>query len=376
VKLISTLVVFACAALLAQTPERERTEALARRATVRLLELHQEADRLAAEARTLLGDLRRLEVARQIKAEELRGVAAEATAATEALARIDTDIQRLEQQEQAELPALRARVVELYKMGDGGYVRLLLSTSDARHLAQASRMAAALAKRDRDRIAGHQRRRAEIVTARSAAQARTTRLRALRAEAERAEAAATRAVEDRNTLLEEIDRRRDLTARLAGELQSAQQDLQATLNNLADGRPTEAPAALPLGPFRGDLLWPVSGQVRVGFGARRPAAGAALTNGIEIGAAEGSAVQAIHDGAVAFAGTFAGYGKLVIVHHGAQNFSLYGQLLDLAVAREARVERGQTLGTTGVSLTGSAGLYFELRVDGRPVDPLQWLEPR
>jgi septal ring factor EnvC (AmiA/AmiB activator) len=64
------------------------------------------------------------------------------------------------------------------------------------------------------------------------------------------------------------------------------------------------------------------------------------------------------------------------VHHGAQNFSLYGQLLDFAVAREAPVERGQTLGTTGVSLAGSAGLYFELRIDGQPVDPLQWLEPR
>src|SRR5215467_2563372 len=59
----------------AQTlPERARTEALARRAAERLQALQREADRLTADERTLLGDLRKLEVDRQIKAEELKAV--------------------------------------------------------------------------------------------------------------------------------------------------------------------------------------------------------------------------------------------------------------------------------------------------------------
>jgi septal ring factor EnvC (AmiA/AmiB activator) len=260
-------------------------------------------------------------------------------------------------------------------MGDAGYLRLLLSAADARHLAQASRLAAALAKRDRDRILGHQRRRAEIATARTAATERATRLEALRTEAEQAQAAAARAVEERNALLKEIDQRRDLTARLAGELQAAQQELQATLGELSSGRAAAAPA-LPLGPFRGDLEWPASGQVRLPFGARRSGADAALTNGVDIATAEGTPVRAIHEGVVAFAGTFAGYGKLVILHHGDQNFSLYAHLLDYSVARDASVERGQSIGVSGAGLTGSAGLYFELRIDGQPVDPIQWFKPR
>jgi len=76
---------------------------------------------------------------------------------------------------------------------------------------------------------------------------------------------------------------------------------------------------------------------------------------------------------VAFAAPFSGFGNLVIVDHGAQAFSLYGNLLDIAVKEGASVGAGQPLGTVGASLTGPAGLYFELRVDGQPVDPLQWL---
>ena len=60
---------------------------------------------------------------------------------------------------------------------------------------------------------------------------------------------------------------------------------------------------------------------------------------------EGSSVRAVHDGTVAFAGPFTGYGNLVIVDHGAQTFSLYGQLGASQVDRGARVERGQPVGT-------------------------------
>ena len=66
----------------------------------------------------------------------------------------------------------------------------------------------------------------------------------------------------------------------------------------------------------------------------------------------------------------------MILDHGAQTFSLYGDLLDIAVKKGARVERGQPVGTVGPTPSGAAGLYFELRVDGQPVDPLQWLKKR
>jgi septal ring factor EnvC (AmiA/AmiB activator) len=109
----------------------------------------------------------------------------------------------------------------------------------------------------------------------------------------------------------------------------------------------------------------------------RPAgAGGVASNGIEIAATEGAPAHAVHDGVVAFADRFAGFGNLVIVDHGSQAFSLYGNLLDIAVKKGTHLERGQTVGTVGPSPAGAAGLYFELRVDGQPVDPLQWLRKR
>ena len=100
------------------------------------------------------------------------------------------------------------------------------------------------------------------------------------------------------------------------------------------------------------------------------------SKGIEIAAPEGTPVQALHDGVVAFADPFAGFGNLVILDHGAQTFSLYGDLLEIGVKRGTRVERGQPVGTVGSAPTGSPGLYLEVRVDGRAVDPLQWLKKR
>jgi septal ring factor EnvC (AmiA/AmiB activator) len=87
-------------------------------------------------------------------------------------------------------------------------------------------------------------------------------------------------------------------------------------------------------------------------------------------------VQAVHEGTVAFADPFAGFGNLVIVDHGAQTFTLYGDLLEIAVKRGGRVERGQLVGSVGAAPAGPAGLYFEVRIDGRAVDPLQWLRKR
>jgi lipoprotein NlpD len=63
----------------------------------------------------------------------------------------------------------------------------------------------------------------------------------------------------------------------------------------------------------------------------------------------------------------------VIVDHGNSAFTLYGHLLDAAVTVGTNVSRGTPLGQVGLSPSGAVALYFELRIDGRPVDPLEWL---
>ena len=87
-------------------------------------------------------------------------------------------------------------------------------------------------------------------------------------------------------------------------------------------------------------------------------------------------VKAVLDGTVAYADAFTGYGRLVIIDHGNQAFSLYGNLADVQVAKGAHVARGDAVGTVGLGEGDQGVLYFELRVDGHPVDPIQWLVKR
>jgi len=371
--LAAALAAGAVAAQPAPPPGRAHTEALAARAAERLRTLQHEAERLASQERTLLGDLRKLEVDRQIKTIELRRVTSEADDVSAELATTTARIGDLEQRERAGRPALRARLVQLYKLGQGRYLKLLLSTADLRKLGEASRSVAELARLDRERVAARQRMISDLKAARTVLEQRQARLATLQTDARRAKAAADRAAAARNALIADIDSRRDLNAQLSGELQAAQQKLQLALRGAADAG--AAPAVLPLRPFRGDLAWPVDGSVRQRFG--EPAAmGTPSSNGIMIAAPEGTGARAVHDGTVAFADSFAGFGNLVILDHGARSFSLYGNLLEIDVRRGQHVEAGQAVGLVGPSPLGPAELYFELRVDARPVDPLQWLKKR
>ena len=101
---------------------------------------------------------------------------------------------------------------------------------------------------------------------------------------------------------------------------------------------------------------------------------AVVRNGIEIEVPEGQRVTAVHEGTVAYADQFTGYGTLVIVEHGGGGFTLYGYLGSATVQRGSRVEPGSVVGISGRSPAGNPSVYFELRIDGRPADPLQWLQ--
>jgi septal ring factor EnvC (AmiA/AmiB activator) len=166
-----------------------------------------------------------------------------------------------------------------------------------------------------------------------------------------------------------------------GELQQAEDHLKALIAaapGAAQKPGADNPAALlPLAPFKGDLDWPVAGAIVTRFGRERQSRfGTVLPrNGLEIAAAESTPVQALHEGRVVFADAFAGLGRLVIVDHASNAFSLYGHLGEIAVHRGDSVVRGSRIGSVGQTPAGTQALYFELRIDGQPVDPLEWMKP-
>lgn len=343
--------------------DRQAAESMARRVNERIRALQAEADRLASQARTLLGDLRQLEIQRDIAAEKVKATETSVAQAQLALQQTTDRLTALEQQRESQLPDLKVRLVDIYKRGRGGYARMLLDVRGAREFARAMRAVAALTTINEERIAEHRRTLAEMRQQRDTMQQRTRELEAAARDAERARVSAQRAIAAREALITQIDQRRDLNAQLAGELDVAHQHLQDQLASIAAGRPAEA-VAVPLASFRGALDWPVAGR----FTRAR--------NGIEISAPEGTPVTALHPGTVDYADTFSGFGNMVIVDHGGNDFSLYGYLGSVNVARGDHVDAGTQLGRAGTAPAGPPALYFELRIDGRSVDPLQWLKPR
>ena len=360
----------------AQDADRARAEALARRVGDRIKSLQDEAARLAGQSGTLLGDLQKLEVERDQQVARAEQADADAEQARGVLQETAAKLAQLEQRRIEQFPDVSNRLVELYKQGRGGYVRLLLGVRDLRELGRTTRAVASLAHLNQQRIAEHERTLAALRQEQANLQQKTKELDRLETEAQRARAAADRAVTARTRLIADVDRRRDLNAQLVGELQASQQKLAEALANLRNGRAAEA-VSVPVGVFRGALDWPVAGRVLSGFG--KPSsrtADATPRNGVEIGAAEGTPVHAVHAGTVSYADALAGYGTLVIVDHGANHFSVYGYLASASVRRDQHVEAGEELGRVGIVPAGPPALYYEMRVDGRSVDPLQWLKPR
>jgi septal ring factor EnvC (AmiA/AmiB activator) len=265
---IMALLVMCATMAAAQSADRARTESQARRANERLIALQREADALAREERSLLGDLRRLEVERDLRTEQLRQIEQDTLKVGHDLGNTGNQIAALEEETEATRPILEARMVELYKLGSAGYVRLLFNVSDLREMGRAYRMVAAVAAIDRHRAERHQHNLVRLRAAHGSLEERRADMARLQAAAAAARIAAERAARSRAQLIADIDARRDLTAELAGELQSAQVKLQQTLAAMSSGtpRPTDEGPMLPIRPFRGDLDWPAAGRMLTPFG--------------------------------------------------------------------------------------------------------------
>jgi septal ring factor EnvC (AmiA/AmiB activator) len=348
-------------------PEVERINA-------RIEALQREAEQLATQARTLLGELRKLEVERDLQVARLQQ-------AQEAVASAQTEVDRtaarlvqLEETRIAQMPDIKAQLVDLYKQGRAGYARLLFGAHNMRELGRASRAIAAMTTINQRRVQEHQQTLDAVRTDRAALEQKVRDLQQAEAQVRQARDAARRAVASRSALIAQIDARRDLNAQFTGELRVAYDRLREP--RLTPGGSRETPD-LPLEPFRGALDWPVAGQLVGRFGQPVSRAGTTVSrNGIEVAADGGLVVRAVHPGRVTFAGPFSGFGTLVIVDHGGNDYSLYGYLAMASVEEGDAVGTASELGRVGAAPAGSSGLYFEVRVDGRSVDPLQWLKPR
>ncbi len=141
------------------------------------------------------------------------------------------------------------------------------------------------------------------------------------------------------------------------------------VDSVADG----SFAGRPFQSLKGKLKLPVRGELQGRFGSPREEGGVTW-RGLFIKAESGHAVHAVADGQVVYADWLRGFGNLLIVDHGGGYMSLYGNNESLLKGVGDAAQSGETVasvGSTGGAL--QSGVYFELRHEGKPFDPMQWV---
>jgi septal ring factor EnvC (AmiA/AmiB activator) len=308
---------------------------------------------------------------------------------------LERDIGRLHGRRTGQEEALARRLRALYKLqAQGGVLPVLLSGQDPlsqavqlRHLSTLATVDARLIREYRVTSEGLAERKVTLET-------RRRDLSSLKAEAEGERAEADREAGKRQVLLARVRDERTYHDRMVGELTEASRRLEAFVRDLQEkqkrvarvpppSRPRPAPPGAASGTgfasLRGRLGWPVDGRVVGDYGAQiHPRFGTkTFRHGIDIGVPEGTRIAAVAPGQVLYTGWFRGYGNLIILDHGGEYYTLYAHAAEIRVTEGDEVKQGQVIGAVGDtgSLEG-ARLYFEVRHQGRPQDPNQWLMPR
>jgi septal ring factor EnvC (AmiA/AmiB activator) len=183
---------------------------------------------------------------------------------------------------------------------------------------------------------------------------------------------------ERNHLLAELNRDIRNTEQRLTQLKEDEQSLQELVKRLGRALATiPAPGkAVNFAQLKGKLSLPAQGTVAARFGTPRHV-GQLKWQGIVIRAADGADVKAVAAGRVVFADWLRGFGLLIILDHGGGYMSLYGYNQELHKGVGDEVKAGEIIATVGNNGNhNQSGLYFEIRHQGTPVNPLHWCKSR
>ena len=295
------------------------------------------------------------------------------------------DLVRAEDELQVKRATLQRRLADIYKRGPLYSVEVLLSANTFGDMIARYKYLHLLALRDRQLVhrvedLRNQIKRqrgnlvhfqADIEENRTQKAEEETRLRDLQAQQQRALSQTQRRAKQVGERLSQLARDEQ---RLSGVIAS----LEAARLRAERAAPTtpRAPSALRSAESR--LDWPVDGKLLYQFGrVINPNSTTTRWNGIGIGAATGTPVKSVAAGRVVVAEQFGTYGPTVIVQHSGGDYSVYGSLSKISVTKGQVVNRGDVVGAVGSADPDlPPHLHFEIRPQGRAVDPLEWLRER
>lgn len=335
--------------------------------------------------RELTDRRQRLEQARRSErrlSDEVQRIDREREATEQRIARLAAELRRVRRREEAAAAMLaRAeislarqrsllgdRVLDAHRLGRAGYLDVVLGATSFPEFVARARMVSTIIQQDARLIRAYAADRDETVELREQLEAQREQVRLLMRETEQRQRVLAERGAEKRAILRRIMQERAVTEQAVRELEEDSTQLTALIQRLQG----VAPPAIRRGLAAFTL--PIGGPLTSRFGLRvHPLFGRRhFHTGVDIAAPRGTPVRAAEDGSVLYAGWYGGYGKLVVVDHGQGVSTLYGHLSVILVTAGQRVARNHLIGRVG-STGYSTGphLHFEVRRNGKPIDPLR-----
>jgi septal ring factor EnvC (AmiA/AmiB activator) len=279
---------------------------------------------------------------------------------------------------------LSRRLAALYKFGRQAYLEFMVSAHDLADLQHRWIYLRDMAEQDQQLLGRLQQRKTEVEGLGKNLSQREGRLNQLVAEIDRQQENMEDVRRQRVALLQDVHNQERVYQRYLQELVEVARELDAKILGLQDQAERTSVPRLPpkAGGFanqKGLLPYPVRGEVVGRFGVtQQQVFGTKLRrNGIDIAAQPSSPVAAVFPGQVLYCGWIKGYGNVIIIDHGDKYYTLSAQLGEIAKKVGERVEAGEIIGYAGYAPVDnqSGRVYFEIRFQGKALDPLAWLHP-
>jgi len=190
-------------------------------------------------------------------------------------------------------------------------------------------------------------------------------------------------IKSKKSIINKIDSQKEAYLKSLKELEQSSQEIKNIIESIYKQKEEDSKKAsqkevptITLKPKKGILALPIQGKLISGYGRQKNTEFNTYTfnSGIDISAPLGQVVHAAGSGEVIYTGNIKGYGQIIIIDHGGRVTTLYAHLSKILVDIGDKVKKEQTIGQVGDSGgVSSPRLHFEVRVEGKPTDPMNWL---
>jgi len=278
---------------------------------------------------------------------------------------------------------LENRLREIYKRRLTGYLEILFNSESFSDFLTRFRYVKNILSLDAKVINDIRRQIKKIEDSKINLENREEILSLLRKEVEKEKENIEFSIKAKKSIINKIESQKEVYLKSLKELEQSSQEIKNIIERIykqqeKDSKKAsqkEVPAII-LKPKKGILTLPAQGKLISKYGRQKNTDFNTYTfnSGIDISAPLGQVVRAAGSGEVIYTGSIKGYGQIIIIDHGGRVTTLYAHLSKILIDIGDKVKKGQIVGQVGDSGgVSSTRLHFEVRVEGKPTDPMNWL---